>query len=98
MHATVKPVQMICDLLLDATDREDIVFDGFGGSGTTLIAAQEMNRRARLIELDPGYCDTIITRFQQAFGMEVRHNELELTYAEVADCRVQSAVGQSHAR
>lgn len=87
MHATVKPVQMICDLLLDASDRNDIVFDGFGGSGTTLIAAQKTGRRSRIIELDGGYCDTIIQRYRDAFGGEVRHAELQLSFADVAALR-----------
>jgi DNA modification methylase len=70
MHPTVKPVQLICDLILDASHPGDIIFDGFGGSGTTLIAAHKMERRARIIELSPRYCDTIIERFKQAFGAE----------------------------
>ena len=87
MHATVKPVQMICDLLLDASDRNDIVFDGFGGSGTTLIAAEKTGRRSRIVELDGGYCDTIIQRYRDAFGGEVRHAELDLSFADVAAIR-----------
>ena len=87
MHATVKPVQMICDLLLDASDRNDIVFDGFAGSGTTVIAAEKTGRRSRVIELDPGYCDTIVQRYGEAFGGEVRHAELNLSFAEVAAIR-----------
>jgi DNA modification methylase len=87
MHATVKPVQMISDLLLDASDRGDIVFDGFGGSGTTMIAAEKTRRLSRLVELDPTYCDTIVSRFQQAFGIEAIHAELGLTFAEVLALR-----------
>lgn len=87
MHATVKPVQMICDLLLDASDRNDVVFDGFGGSGTTLIAAEKTGRRSRIIELDGGYCDTIIQRYRDAFGGQVTHAALELSFADVAALR-----------
>lgn len=87
MHATVKPVQMICDLLLDCTEKCEIVFDGFGGSGTTLIAAEKMERRARLIELDPAYCDTIIERYRSAFGAEAVHSELGMPFSEVAALR-----------
>lgn len=87
MHATVKPVQMICDLLLDASDRHDIVFDGFGGSGTTLIAAEKTGRVCRMVELDPVYCDTIIDRFQRAFGIGAIHAGLGLSFADVLALR-----------
>jgi DNA modification methylase len=87
MHGTVKPVQMICDLIMDASDRNDIVFDGFGGSGTTLIAAEKMGRRGRLVELDPQYCDTIISRYVRAFGSEPIHRDLGLSYSAVRDLR-----------
>lgn len=70
LHATVKPVQMLCDLLLDASNHGDIVFDGFGGSGSFLIAAHKMGRRARLVELEPKYCDVTIQRFINAFEIE----------------------------
>jgi DNA modification methylase len=93
MHATVKPVQMVCDLLLDATGRGDIVFDGFGGSGTTLIAAEKMGRLARLVELDAGYCDTTVRRFEHAFSQEAVHADLGLTFAEIADARALSKEG-----
>jgi len=67
-HPTVKPIEMISDILKDASDREDIVLDGFGGSGTTLIAAEHCGRTARLLELDPLYCDVILRRFHATFG------------------------------
>ena len=87
MHATVKPVQMICDLLLDCTDKGDVVYDGFAGSGTTLIAATKLGRRARVIELDPHYCDVIMERFIAAFGAEPVHRELGLSFSDVAALR-----------
>ena len=65
---SVKPLALICDLLLDASSKGDIVADPFGGSGTTLIAAEKLGRAARLIELDPAYCDTIIRRWQHWTG------------------------------
>jgi DNA modification methylase len=67
-HPTVKPLEMIIDIIKDASDREEIVLDGFGGSGTTLIAAEQCGRAARLIELDPLYCDVILRRFEAACG------------------------------
>lgn len=67
-HPTVKPLEMIADIIKDASDRDEIVLDGFGGSGTTLIAAEQCGRRARLLELDPLYCDVILRRFIGASG------------------------------
>ena len=67
-HPTVKPLALIADILLDSTIRGDIVVDPYMGSGTTLIAAEKLGRRARGIELDPAYCDTIIRRWQRWTG------------------------------
>lgn len=67
-HPTVKPLAMIIDIIKDASDRDEIVLDGFGGSGTTLIAAEQCQRTARLLELDPLYCDVILRRFEAACG------------------------------
>src|SRR6202023_3724706 len=57
LHPTVKPAALVADAIKDCSRRGDIVLDPFGGSGTTLIAAQKSGRRARLIEYDPAYCD-----------------------------------------
>jgi DNA modification methylase len=63
-HPTAKPVAMIADAIKDVSHRGGIVLDAFGGSGSTLIAAQKTGRKARLIELDPIYVDRIIKRWQ----------------------------------
>ena len=68
MHPTVKPLALICDILLDTSVKGDIVVDPFMGSGTTLIAAEKLGRKARGVELDPAYCDTIIRRWQRWTG------------------------------
>lgn len=68
MHPTVKPVQMISDALLDCSNRGDIVLDPFGGSGSTLMAAERVGRNARLMELDPKYADVIIRRWEAYTG------------------------------
>ena len=62
-HPTCKPVAMVADAIRDVSKRGEIVLDPFGGSGTTLIAAQKTRRRARLLELDPLYCDVICRRW-----------------------------------
>ena len=56
MHPTVKPVALVADAILDTSNRNDIVLDGFGGSGTTLIAAERVGRKARLIEIEAALC------------------------------------------
>ena len=62
LHPTVKPVQMIADAIRDVSGRGDIVLDLFGGSGSTMIAAEKTGRRGYLCELDPIYCDRILMR------------------------------------
>lgn len=75
-HPTVKPVALVADAIRDVSHRGDVVVDPFAGSGTTLIAAQQTGRTARLIELDPIYCDVIIRRFEQLTGAQalLAHN------------------------
>lgn len=68
MHPTVKPVAMIADALKDASHRSGIILDPFGGSGTTLIAAERTGRRARLIEFDPYYVDATVARWAKLTG------------------------------
>jgi len=63
-HPTVKPVALIMDAIRDCSRRNEIILDPFGGSGTTLIAAERVGRRARLIEIDGHYVDLIIRRWQ----------------------------------
>src|ERR1039457_1225974 len=65
MHPTVKPVALVADAILDCSKTRGIVLDCFGGSGTTLIAAEKTGRCARVLELDPYYIDVAIRRFQK---------------------------------
>ena len=75
LHPTVKPVAMVADAILDCSARGEIVLDAFLGSGTTVIAAERTGRRCYGIELDPGYVDTIIRRWQALTGGSARHAE-----------------------
>jgi DNA modification methylase len=68
MHPTVKPVALVADAIRDCSRRNDLVLDCFAGSGSTLIAAQRTGRRARLVEYDPLYCDTIVRRWEAFTG------------------------------
>lgn len=70
MHPTVKPVALVADAIRDCSRRGEIVLDAFGGSGSTLIAAESCGRRARLIEFDPLYCDTIVRRWETLTGKD----------------------------
>lgn len=63
-HPTVKPVTMVADAILDCSNANDIILDAFGGSGTTMIACEQMKRKGYLIELDPKYCQVIIDRMK----------------------------------
>lgn len=68
LHPTMKPVELVANCMLDGTKEGDIVLDGFGGSGTTIIAAEQLNRKAYVMELDPHYCDVIIARWEKMTG------------------------------
>ncbi len=68
MHPTVKPVAMFADALKDCSKKGGIVLDCFGGSGTTLMAAEQTKRRAHLIEIDPSYVDVTIRRWESDTG------------------------------
>ncbi len=72
LHPTVKPVQMIADAIRDVSGRSEIVLDLFGGSGSTLIAAEKTGRRGFLVELDPIYCDRILRRWEAFAKDEAR--------------------------
>lgn len=64
LHPTVKPVQMIADAIRDVSGRGDIVLDTFGGSGSTLIAAEKTGRRGYLCEMDRTNCDRTLARWE----------------------------------
>ena len=68
LHPTMKPVDLVIRAIRNSSKTHDIVLDPFGGSGTTLIAAQHTGRRARLIELDSRYADVIVRRWQEQTG------------------------------
>ncbi len=67
-HPTMKPVALIERMVSNSTRKGDMVLDPFGGSGSTLIACEKTGRTARLLELDPKYCDVIVRRWQDYTG------------------------------
>jgi DNA modification methylase len=90
MHPTVKPVALVAEAIKDCSKRSEIVLDPFGGSGTTLMAAQKTGRLARLIECDPLYCDTILRRFERVTGKEAIHAASRMSCEEVTRERTAS--------
>jgi ParB family chromosome partitioning protein len=68
LHPTMKPVRMLEQLLLDGSRNGGLVLDPFGGSGSTLIACESSERRCRMVELDPAYCDVIVERWRTITG------------------------------
>ena len=70
LHPTMKPVPLIANALLNSTKENDLVLDLFGGSGSTMIACEQLNRKARMMELDPHYCDVIIARWEKFTGQK----------------------------
>jgi len=90
MHPTVKPVAMIADAIKDCSRRGEIILDCFGGSGSTLIAAEKTGRRARLIEYDPLYCDTIIRRWERHSGKRAVLADTGIAFEEVSETRLRA--------
>jgi DNA modification methylase len=70
MHPTVKPVALIADAMRDCSRRGSIILDAFAGAGSTLMAAEQIGRRAFCIEIDPRYVDVAIRRWQQFTGRD----------------------------
>ena len=84
-HPTMKPVALFEYQMLNNTKGGDLVLDSFGGSGTTLIAAEKNGRTALLMELDPRYCDVIVKRWQDFTGKQAIHAESGKTFDEVVN-------------
>ena len=72
VHPTQKPVEIISKAIRNSSKKEDIILDIFGGSGSTLIACEKLIRKARIMELDPKYCDVIIKRWENYTGLQAK--------------------------
>ncbi len=72
-HPTMKPVNLIVHMIRNSSARQNTVLDLCGGSGSTLIACEKLRRQARLMEIDPAYCDVIIRRWQEFTGQQAKH-------------------------
>lgn len=70
LHPTMKPISVLRRLILNSTRREDIVYDCFGGSGSTLIACEQTRRRCFMVEIEPKYCQVILDRWEKLTGKQ----------------------------
>jgi DNA modification methylase len=86
---------MIGDAILDCSKRGAIVLDCFGGSGTTLMAAEKTGRRGHLMELDPKYVDVTVERFRTLTGEKAVHTATGLTFEETQQRRAKEYLESS---
>jgi len=86
-HPTVKPTQLIADIILDCTSLRDWVFDPFLGSGTTCLAAEQTQRRCLGIEYEPRYVDRAIKRLKDRCGLNATHLASGKSFGEITDER-----------
>ena len=85
LHPTMKPVELVERAIRNSSRPGDVVLDPFGGSGTTLIAAEKSGRQARLIELDPKYVDVIVRRWQEYAGAQAVRESDGVRFDELVD-------------
>jgi len=90
-HPTVKPTALVADAIRDVTNPGEIVLDGFMGSGTTILAAERTRRVAYGIELEPGYVDVAIRRWESMTGQHAVHAETGETFAALSEARLAGA-------
>ena len=83
LHTCPKPVSLWIAIIEPMTDIKSVVLEMFGGSGTTIIACEKTNRHARLMELDPKYCDVIVERWQDFTGKKATHESSGKTFDEM---------------
>jgi DNA modification methylase len=87
LHPTMKPVALVERAIRNSSKQRDTVLDPFGGSGTTMIAAERTGRRAVLLELDPAYADVIVRRWQEATGGTAVLDGEDRTFDDIAAAR-----------
>ena len=87
-HPTMKPVELVERAIRNSSKSRDIVLDLFAGSGTTLIASEKTGRVARLLELDPGYVDVIIARWQEYTGSSAMLTGEDRTFEDLKSQRL----------
>jgi DNA modification methylase len=88
LHPTMKPVALVERAVRNSSKHRDTVLDPFGGSGTTMIAAERTGRRAVLLEIDPAYADVSVRRWQEATGEAAILDAEDRTFGDIAAARV----------
>jgi DNA modification methylase len=86
-HPTVKPVALVADAIKDVSCRRDVVLDTFCGSGTTIVAAERVGRRAYALELEPRFVDVAVRRWQAFTRRDAVHENLGLTFDDLASSK-----------
>lgn len=89
LHPTMKPVELVERAIRNSSRPGNVVLDPFGGSGTTLIAAEKSGRLARVIELDPKYVDVIVRRGQDWTGKQATRESDGLAFERAANARAE---------
>ena len=92
LHPTTKPVELVERAIRNSSKSRDTVLDPFGGSGTTLIACEKTGRTARVIELDPHYCDVVVRRYVDFTGNPALLSGDDRTFEEVEDSRTKASL------
>ena len=87
LHPTMKPGALVERAIRNSSKPRDTVLDCFGGSGTTMIAAERTGRRAVLLEIDPAYADVIVRRWQETTGEAAVLDGDDRVFADIASCR-----------
>ena len=90
MHPTMKPVSLVADAIKDCTLHGATVLDPFGGSGTTMIAAEKTGRKAHIIEIDPHYVDVAVRRWQAYTGKHAINAATHLTFEQTEEKRTRA--------
>lgn len=72
LHPTMKPIRLIAKLIANSSKKDEIVLDLFGGSGTTVLACEQLGRKAYVMEYDPRYADVIIQRWEEFTGKKAK--------------------------
>lgn len=85
LHPTMKPIELIANALENSSESNDKILDVFGGSGSTLIACEQLNRKCFMMEIDPKYCDVIIRRWQKLTGRSAVLESTGKTFDEIEE-------------
>ncbi len=96
LHPTMKPIELVQRAVENSSKSRDIVLDCFGGSGSTMIACEKTGRSARLIELDPKYCDVIVKRWEEFTGKESVLQGSDKTFCQLEEEMVCKKNNLSH--